>query len=191
MKSIIQFGTFFIIFILAGCAPNDAPKLASTPEVTASTPSETSLPDEIVPSPTADTAPSASESIEVTYFTPSQGEGPYYIVDKPEDHDNDLTQFSGAKDSPDGEMIEFSGVVYDAAGNPIPNVVIEIWQTDSNGIYDHPGDSQTSLRDPNFQFYGEAVTAEDGAYSFRTILPGHYEPRPQHIHVKIKWFYGN
>jgi protocatechuate 3,4-dioxygenase beta subunit len=191
MKPIIQFSTLFIIFILAGCAPNDAPKLASTPEATVPRPSKTSPPEEIATSPSPETASLDSASIDVTYFTPSQAEGPYYTVDKPLDHDNDLTQFSGAKDSPDGEMIEFSGVVYDAAGNPIPNVVIEIWQTDSNGIYDHPGDSQTSLRDPNFQFYGEAVTAEDGAYSFRTILPGHYEPRPQHIHVKIKWFYGN
>ena len=38
----------------------------------------------------------------------------------------------------------------------------------------------------NFQSYGEAVTADDGSYHFRTIVPGHYEPRPRHIHVKIK-----
>lgn len=50
----------------------------------------------------------------------------------------------------------------------------------------HPRDPDTNQRDQNFQFYGEAVTAADGSYSFRTIVPGRYEPRPQHIHVKVK-----
>jgi protocatechuate 3,4-dioxygenase beta subunit len=69
---------------------------------------------------------------------------------------------------------------------PLEGLVIEIWQTDSNGVYLHPNDPSTANRDPNFQFYGEATTSADGSYYFRTILPGKYEPRPVHIHVKIK-----
>ena len=126
------------------------------------------------------------EPIEVTYFTPSQGEGPYYPVNKLEDRDNDLTVLEGADGSPAGDVIEFGGFVYDAAGRPLPDAVVEIWQTDSSGVYLHPGDPGTDQRDVNFQFYGESITAADGSYSFRTILPGHYEPRPRHIHVKVK-----
>jgi protocatechuate 3,4-dioxygenase beta subunit len=126
------------------------------------------------------------EPIEVTYFTPSQTEGPYYPVSKPADKDNDLTMLAGADGSPAGQTIEFTGKVYDARGMPIEGITIEIWQTDANGIYLHPGDPQTEQRDRNFQFYGEAITAADGSYSFRTILPGQYEPRPRHIHTKIK-----
>ena len=37
-----------------------------------------------------------------------------------------------------------------------------------------------------FQFYGHSVTDATGAYLFRTIMPGEYEPRPRHIHVKVK-----
>ncbi len=83
-------------------------------------------------------------------------------------------------------MLVFNGVVYDAGGNPIEGAVIEIWQTDNSGIYLHPNDPKTDQRDNNFQFYGEDVTGTDGVYSFRTILPGRYEPRPRHIHVKIR-----
>jgi len=125
--------------------------------------------------------------ITITYFTPSQAEGPYYTIEKPTDRDNDLTVVDGAMGEPEGEIIEFSGVVFDATGFPVPGVVIEIWQTDNQGVYLHPADPGTSRRDPNFQFYGEAITAEDGSYTFRTILPGRYEPRPRHIHVKIKF----
>lgn len=127
-----------------------------------------------------------TEPIEVTYFTPAQQEGPYYTVDKPADHDNDLVDFTGASAAPVGEVLVFAGVIYDAGGMPVDGAVVEIWQTDSNGVYLHPNDPGTGQRDPNFQFYGEAVSGADGVYSFRTILPGLYEPRPRHIHVKVK-----
>ena len=124
--------------------------------------------------------------IEVTYFTPSQAEGPYYPVEKLADRDNDLVMLAGAAGIPAGDIIEFTGSLYDATGRPVAGAIIEIWQTDSNGIYLHPGDPSTARRDMNFQFYGESPTGVDGSYNFRTILPGQYEPRPRHIHVKVK-----
>jgi len=125
-------------------------------------------------------------AIDVTYFTPSQTEGPYYPLEKPADRDNNLTAVEGAGGAPAGQVIEFGGTVYDAAGMPQPGLVVEIWQTDSSGVYMHPGDPGTDQRDRNFQFYGESVTDAGGHYDFRTILPGRYEPRPRHIHVKVK-----
>ena len=130
--------------------------------------------------------PSGMKPITVTYFTPSQQEGPYYTVNKPEDRDNDLVAFTGANDAPEGQILEFDGTVYDANGFPVEGITVEIWQTDANGFYLHPNDPGTEQRDLNFQFYGEAITDENGRYRFRTILPGLYEPRPRHIHVKIK-----
>ncbi len=127
-----------------------------------------------------------TEAIDVTYFTPAQQEGPYYTVDKPQDRDNDLVEFQGADGEPQGQVLEFGGKVYDANGLPVEGLVIEIWQTDESGVYLHPNDPDTASRDPNFQFYGEAVTDATGGYSFRTILPGQYEPRPPHIHFKVE-----
>ena len=80
----------------------------------------------------------------------------------------------------------FGGRLYDAAGMPVAGAVVEIWQTDDNGAYLHPRDPDSWRRDVNFQSYGEAVTGEDGGYSFRTIMPGSYAPRPRHIHVKVR-----
>lgn len=165
------FAVLLAINMVVACNSNPAPSgmPESQPEVAGSSPSDGDF-----------------EPIEVTYFTPAQQEGPYYPVDKPADHDNDLVDFAGASQVPAGEILSLAGVVYDANGQRVQGALIEIWQTDSNGIYLHPGDPDTDQRDPNFQFYGEAVTGADGVYSFRTILPGIYEPRPRHIHSKIK-----
>lgn len=124
--------------------------------------------------------------IEVTYFTPSQQEGPYYPVEKLADQDNDLTVLIGADGSAAGTRLDLSGTVYDAAGVPLEGITLEIWQTDSSGAYMHPNDPATDGRDRNFQFYGEAVTDATGRYRFLTIVPGKYEPRPVHIHVKVR-----
>ena len=124
--------------------------------------------------------------IEVTYFTPSQSEGPFYPVEKPQDRDSDLVVLDGATGRPAGTILQFGGSLYDASGMPVPAAVIEIWQTDNNGIYLHPSDRDQALRDVNFQSYGESVTAEDGSYRFRTIMPRIYSSRPRHIHVKVR-----
>lgn len=132
------------------------------------------------------TAVPQAQPIAVTAFTPAQQEGPYYTVNKPADRDNDLVAVAGASGLPAGQILELDGTVYGAEGFPLGGITIEIWQTDDNGVYLHPNDPGTNGRDPNFQFYGETVTDSDGRYTFRTIIPGHYEPRPRHIHVKVK-----
>ena len=85
-----------------------------------------------------------------------------------------------------GEILLLSGTLLDQSGAPIPDALLEIWQTDAAGIYDHPGDPDTSDRDPGFQFFGVSTTDAEGNWFFRTILPGRYEPRPPHIHFKVK-----
>ncbi len=116
--------------------------------------------------------------------TPSQTEGPYYPLDKPTDTDADLTRV-GSGPLAHGEALTLRGVVRDCLGTPVAGARFEIWQTDYQGIYLHPGDSRTGQRDPNFQFYGELRTDAQGGYRFRTILPGPYTGRPRHIHAKI------
>ncbi len=167
------------VLLFAACVP---------PEVTAE--SENSVaPEAAVQTETeAGQAEGAGDEfpIEVLYFTPSQTEGPYYPVEKLTDQDNDLFVLGGADGSPAGEILAFGGRLYDGSGMPIPGAVIEIWQTDGKGIYMHPGDSDSADRDANFQYYGEAITGERGGYTFRTVVPGEYDPRPRHIHVKVR-----
>jgi hypothetical protein len=85
-----------------------------------------------------------------------------------------------------GDPIYLYGKVVDVNGDPLEGAAVEIWQTDSKGVYDHPGDPDTGARDLSFQFYGHSAADDSGLYMFRTILPGRYEPRPRHIHVKVK-----
>ena len=87
-----------------------------------------------------------------------------------------------------GDVLILYGQVLDVNGDPVPKAVVEIWQTDINGAYDHPSDRKTNGRDTTFQFYGSAAVTEDlgVGYAFRTVLPGEYNPRPRHIHFKVK-----
>jgi protocatechuate 3,4-dioxygenase beta subunit len=85
-----------------------------------------------------------------------------------------------------GDILILYGHVLDASGGPLSGYAVEIWQVDANGSYDHPNDPSTQNRDLNFQFYGSSVTDENGLYLFRTIVPARYEPRPRHIHFKVK-----
>ena len=117
--------------------------------------------------------------------TPSQQEGPFYPVELPPDSDADLTQVEGTAQTALGSVLLLDGVLVATSGEPIAGAVIEIWQTDHQGIYLHPGDPGLPRRDQSFQGYGQAVTASDGTWAFRTIDPGYYEPRPRHIHFKV------
>lgn len=85
-----------------------------------------------------------------------------------------------------GELLILYGQVLDVNANPLSDSAVEIWQTDSTGVYDHPQDPSTGGRDTSFQFYGTTTTNADGWYAFRTVVPGEYEPRPRHIHFKVK-----
>jgi hypothetical protein len=85
-----------------------------------------------------------------------------------------------------GDVVILYGQVLDPSGKAVPDALVEIWQTDASGVYDHPGDPGTASRDQAFQFFGTAQTDGDGWYAFRTIVPGEYEPRPPHIHYKVK-----
>ena len=117
-------------------------------------------------------------------LTPAQTEGPFYPRGKPAETDADLTRVGNGPVAK-GEIIVLSGKVVDPTGAPIAGARVEIWQVDAQGIYLHPGDSRTAQRDKSFQFYGEAASAADGSFSFRTILPAAYTGRPRHIHAKI------
>ena len=156
-------------------------------EVTETVTHDTEATTALEPTDTAVATPevAAAEPVKVEFFTPAQQEGPYYPVEKPADRDNDLVSFEGASAPPVGEILEFGGTVYGADGYAIEGAVIEIWQTDASGVYQHPNDPGTANRDRNFQFYGEAQTDAQGRYHFRTIMPGLYEPRPRHIHVRV------
>lgn len=122
--------------------------------------------------------------------TPEQTEGPFYPVKDQPDKDSDLTTVRGRATRARGEVIYVHGVVTDEDCQPVRGAVVEIWQACSSGRYNHPGDDNPAPLDPDFQYWGRALTDSEGRYRFKTILPGAYPAdsdwiRPPHIHFKV------
>jgi protocatechuate 3,4-dioxygenase beta subunit len=84
-----------------------------------------------------------------------------------------------------GQITLLSGRVLDASGSPVNNAVVEIWQTDNNGVYINSRAPNKERQDQNFQGFGRFTTASNGQYNFRTIKPVPYEGRCPHIHVRV------
>ena len=118
--------------------------------------------------------------------TPKQTEGPFYPVKLPLDTDSDLLIINDSITPAVGEITHLSGRVLDAKGDPIRNVLVEIWQVDHNGAYLHERTSNREKRDANYQGFGRFMTGSTGEYYFRTVKPVSYPGRCPHIHVAIK-----
>jgi protocatechuate 3,4-dioxygenase beta subunit len=117
--------------------------------------------------------------------TPRQTAGPLYPREFPADGDNDLVAVRGRSGLAKGELLLLGGTVMDRSGRPLAGARVEIWQCNAFGRYHHPGDRSGAPLDPNFQGWGEFVTAGDGEYRFRTIRPVPYPGRTPHIHFRI------
>jgi len=117
--------------------------------------------------------------------TPQMTEGPFYPDKLPLDTDNDLLLLNDSSSVADGEVTHLSGRILSAAGEPIRNAFVEIWQVDNNGSYINSNDPRVGNRDSNFQGYGRFLTDVRGRYYFRTIKPVPYPGRTPHIHVAV------
>jgi len=117
--------------------------------------------------------------------TPKVPEGPFYPDKFPLDTDNDLLRVTNDVTPAMGQITHLAGRILDAHGDPIRNALIEIWQCDNDGIYNHSKQANTDKRDMHFQGYGRFLTSSSGEYYFRTIKPVPYPGRTPHIHVKI------
>ena len=118
--------------------------------------------------------------------TPAQTEGPFYPNKLPLDTDNDLLIINDGIDPAVGEVTHLSGRILDARGEPLRNVMVEIWQVDAKGAYLHTGSDNGDKRDSNFQGFGRFLTGSTGEYYFRTIKPVPYPGRTPHIHFAVK-----
>jgi protocatechuate 3,4-dioxygenase, beta subunit len=118
-------------------------------------------------------------------ITPGQTEGPFYPVAFPADMDSDLVRVQGRAGQAMGQITHVGGRVLNRRGEPVKGAMVEIWQCDANGIYNHPRQPGLQRRDTDFQGYGRAQVTDDGRYSFRTIRPVAYPGRTPHIHFKV------
>jgi protocatechuate 3,4-dioxygenase alpha subunit len=97
--------------------------------------------------------------------TPGQTVGPFFGYSLPYDGGPDLVP----ADHPGA--VRLHGVVLDGAGAPVPDALIELWQTDPAG---EVAQVAGSLRRDGSTFtgWGRSATDSDGRYAFNTVVPG-------------------
>jgi protocatechuate 3,4-dioxygenase alpha subunit len=121
----------------------------------------------------------------VTPPTPSQTVGPFFHIGLPYEGGPEVVPAG----SPDA--IRLSGAVFDGDG-PVDDALVEIWQANAAGRYDHPEDSREEIPlDKGFRGFGRCATGEDGRYEFVTIKPGpvpHPDGGMQAPHIEVAVF---
>jgi protocatechuate 3,4-dioxygenase alpha subunit len=112
--------------------------------------------------------------------TPSQTAGPYvHIGMTPNfcgitgviDADMGSTMING---DVEGERIVISTRIFDGAGAPLHDGVVEIWQADAKGSYVAPMQPASNLA-PAFTGWGRQPANAEGVVTFETIKPGRVE----------------
>ncbi len=119
--------------------------------------------------------------------------GPFYREGAPE-----LPLGASISQDGRGEPAVISGRVLSIDGTPIPNALLDVWETDENGLYEQQDPEQ-----PDMNLRGKFRTDSDGRYLFVGIKPvsypipddgpvgqllrslGRHPYRPAHIHLLI------
>jgi protocatechuate 3,4-dioxygenase alpha subunit len=112
--------------------------------------------------------------------TPSQTVGPFF-------HDALLGEDRSELVPPNHpRAVRIVGTVYDGAGQPVPDAMIEIWQANESGHYADPSHGPET-----FPGFGRSGTDAKGRFSFVTVKPGSIpgpDGSPQSPHVMVSVF---
>jgi protocatechuate 3,4-dioxygenase alpha subunit len=112
--------------------------------------------------------------------TPSQTVGPFFAIALPWP--------DGPWVVPEGTegAIWLRGRVLDGAGDPVPDAVVETWQADPEGRFDHPDDPRGAVG--GFRGFGRSPTDADGEWAILTLKPGPVpgpDGAPQAPHIAV------
>jgi protocatechuate 3,4-dioxygenase alpha subunit len=98
--------------------------------------------------------------------TPSQTVGPFFAIGLPWEDGHLVVD----EDAPDA--FDVVGKVLDGLGDPVPDALVEVWQADPDGRFDHPDDPRGAVARRGFRGFGRCPTDEGGRFRFRTVKPG-------------------
>jgi protocatechuate 3,4-dioxygenase beta subunit len=102
------------------------------------------------------------------YTTGQRHKGPYYQTGSPE-------RTSLIEEGVVDESITLTGHVFDKDCNPVAGAWLDFWQADGNVPYDNAG----------YRLRGHQFTDNQGKYILKTVVPGGYPGRTNHIHGKV------
>ena len=122
--------------------------------------------------------------------TPEATVGPFFPGAFVEQFASDLTRVAPlVVHRPQGEALSLTLRFVDAAGKPVPSVIVETWQANANGRYRHPEDGRRAPLDPQFDGFARLRTDDEGACSLTTIKPGPHpagrSTRAPHLRLTI------
>ena len=130
--------------------------------------------------------------------TASDVEGPLYVDDPPFREGSPAKIYEEYEGMGDDDPLFVRGRVTSTTGEPLPDAVVDVWQTGPAGGYDIWDERQ-----PEGNFRGRIKPEDDGSYEFQTMLPkpytvptrgpvgryleaiGQHPWRPAHIHLKV------
>ena len=118
--------------------------------------------------------------------TPSQTVGPFFKPALIHPGQESLVTASTR-----GERVAIEGRVLDGDAAAVSDAMIELWQANADGCYDHPEDLQERAHHPDFHGFGRAATDERGRFRFHTIKPGPVAgpgPALQAPHINVSIF---
>ncbi|HEX4730192.1 MAG TPA: protocatechuate 3,4-dioxygenase subunit alpha, partial [Solirubrobacterales bacterium] len=99
--------------------------------------------------------------------TPSQTVGPFFGFALPWPHGNEAV----APDTPG--PFQIYGRVTDGGGDGIPDAMIETWQADPDGRFNHPDDPRGAVAPPDgFRGFARSSSDVQGNWSVWTVKPG-------------------
>jgi protocatechuate 3,4-dioxygenase alpha subunit len=98
-------------------------------------------------------------------LTPSHTVGPFLAIGLPWP--------DGPFVVPEGTpgAITITGRVFDGAGDPVPDALVETWQAGPDGRFAHPDDPRGAAGQ-GFRGFGRCPTGPDGSYRIVTLKPG-------------------
>jgi len=100
--------------------------------------------------------------------TPSQTVGPFMKIGLFRD-----VMAAQLVDRGDPRAIVIRGCLFDGAGEPVPDGMVEIWQANAAGRYAHPSDTRDDVPlESGFEGFGRSGTTADGLFEFVTLKPG-------------------
>jgi protocatechuate 3,4-dioxygenase beta subunit len=119
--------------------------------------------------------------------------GPFFTQDAP-----DVALHESIASAGKGERLTVTGSVRDLAGKPLGGAVLDVWETDGDGLYD----TQYAVREhPDCR--GRVRAADDGTFVFEAVVPvsysiptdgpvgalllrlGRHTFRPAHLHFRV------
>jgi protocatechuate 3,4-dioxygenase, alpha subunit len=101
-------------------------------------------------------------------LTPSQTVGPFMKIGLFRD-----VMAPQLVDRGDPRAIVIHGRLFDGAGDPVSDGMVEIWQANAAGRYAHPADMREDLPlETEFDGFGRSGTTTEGAFEFVTLKPG-------------------